>query len=137
VRKTIVNVLIDDIRFVKDQIAFHPDRRPIVRIHHRQVFRLVKEIDIYDLKIHSFFKQDNPASLAEWASGARVKSHHWLLPGVNQCTSFQYSFLSNQAGTKSYCTMADAVVRFEQKVETALVPLATCNTPATFSPLAN
>ena len=45
--------------------------------------------------------------------------------------------LSNQSGTKSYCTMADAVVRFEQKVETALIPLATCNTPATFAPLAN
>jgi hypothetical protein len=29
------------------------------------------------------------------------------------------------------------VVRFEQKVEVALIPLATCNTTATFSPLAN
>jgi type IV pilus assembly protein PilA len=45
--------------------------------------------------------------------------------------------LSAQAGSKSYCSMSDAVVRFEQKVETALVPLATCNTPATFAPLAN
>ena len=45
--------------------------------------------------------------------------------------------LSPQSGSKSYCTMADAVVRFEQKVEVALVPLTTCNTPATFAPLAN
>ncbi|HEY1936575.1 MAG TPA: prepilin-type N-terminal cleavage/methylation domain-containing protein [Candidatus Angelobacter sp.] len=45
--------------------------------------------------------------------------------------------LTAQSGTKSYCSLSDAVVRFEQKVETALVPLATCNTPATFAPLAN
>jgi prepilin-type N-terminal cleavage/methylation domain-containing protein len=45
--------------------------------------------------------------------------------------------LSAQSGSKSYCSMPDAVVRFEQKVETALVTLATCNTPATFAPLAN
>src|SRR5580765_1172801 len=45
--------------------------------------------------------------------------------------------LSPQAGAKTFCSMSDAVVRFEQKVEVALIPLATCNTPATFSPLAN
>ena len=45
--------------------------------------------------------------------------------------------LSPQAGTKSYCAMPDAVVRFEQKVEVALITLAACNTPANFNPLAN
>src|SRR6185503_597705 len=100
-RKAIINVLIDDVRFVKNQIPFYQYWRAIVRIHHREVFRLIEQIDVDDLEIHSFFKQDDPASLAEWASGARVKCHHWLLPGVNQCTSFQYSFLSNHAGARS------------------------------------
>jgi type IV pilus assembly protein PilA len=45
--------------------------------------------------------------------------------------------LSPQAGSKSYCTMADAVVRFEQKVETALIDLAGCKNTANFNPLAN
>ena len=45
--------------------------------------------------------------------------------------------LSPQSGTKSYCSMPDAVVRFEQKVETGLINLAACNVPANFAPLAN
>jgi type IV pilus assembly protein PilA len=45
--------------------------------------------------------------------------------------------LSAQAGSKSYCSMPDAVVRFEQKVETALIDLAGCKNTANFNPLAN
>jgi type IV pilus assembly protein PilA len=45
--------------------------------------------------------------------------------------------LSPQAGNKSYCSMTDAVVRFEQKVETALINQAGCKNTANFNPLAN
>jgi prepilin-type N-terminal cleavage/methylation domain-containing protein len=45
--------------------------------------------------------------------------------------------LSAQAGSKSYCSMPDAVVRFEQKVEVALIDLAACKNTANFNPLAN
>jgi len=45
--------------------------------------------------------------------------------------------LSAQSGSKTYCSMPDAVVRFEQKVETALIDLAACNNTTNFNPLAN
>ena len=45
--------------------------------------------------------------------------------------------LSPQAGNKSYCSMTDAVVRFEQKVETALINQGACKNTANFNPLAN
>ena len=45
-RKALVDVLVDDVRFVQHQIALDQDRHLAVRIHHVDIFGLVEQIDI-------------------------------------------------------------------------------------------
>jgi hypothetical protein len=47
-----------------------------IRVHYRDVFWLVKQVNITDLKIHAFFEKHQTAALREWAISARVQHHH-------------------------------------------------------------
>src|SRR5256885_1828949 len=80
VREAVVDILVDDVRLVQDQVAFHQHRGAVIRVHHRQILRLVVEVHVDDLKIHPLFVEDDAAALAEWAGGARIKGHHGQLP---------------------------------------------------------
>ena len=75
-RETLVDVLVDDVGLVKHEVAINQYRHPVVRIDDGDVLRLVEQIDIYHLKIHLLFVQDDPAAMAERAGGARVQVHH-------------------------------------------------------------
>jgi hypothetical protein len=61
--KTLINVLIDDIGLIQNQIALYQDRDLTIRVHHRNIFGLIKEIDIADLKIHTLLKENEAAAL--------------------------------------------------------------------------
>jgi hypothetical protein len=76
VREALVDVLVDDVRLVQNQVALNQDRHLAVRVHHRDVFRLVEEIDVANFEIHALFEQDEAATLRKRASGARVQDHH-------------------------------------------------------------
>ena len=71
-RKTVVDVFVDDIRLIQNEIALDQHRHLVVRIHHCEVFGLVVKIDIDDLEIHAFFVEHDAATLAEGAGGARI-----------------------------------------------------------------
>ena len=75
-RKAIVDVLVDDVRLVQDQVALDQHRHLVVRVHHRQVFGLVVQIDVDDLEIHALFVQHDAAALAEGTGGAGIEGHH-------------------------------------------------------------
>jgi hypothetical protein len=74
--KTLVDVLVDDVRLEQDQIALDQNRHAIVRVDRRHFFRLVEHVDIDDLKIHALFEQDNAAAMAKGAGSTRVEIHH-------------------------------------------------------------
>ena len=75
-REALVDVLVDDVRLVQDQVALDQDRHLAVRVHHRDVFRLVEQVDVADLEIHALFEQHETATMGEWAGRARIKNHH-------------------------------------------------------------
>jgi len=75
-RKAVVDVFVDDVRFIKNQVALNQHRHLVVRVHHCEVFRLVEQVDVDDLEIHAFFVKHETAALAEGAGGARVECHH-------------------------------------------------------------
>jgi len=62
-REALVDVLVDDVRFVQDQIALDQDRHLAVGVHHIDVFRLVVEIDVADLEIHALLEQHETAAM--------------------------------------------------------------------------
>jgi hypothetical protein len=64
VREAVVNILVDDIGLVQDEVALYQDGDATIRAHHCQIFRPVVQIDIDDLKIHTFFVQHDPAARA-------------------------------------------------------------------------
>jgi hypothetical protein len=65
VREAVIDVLVDDVRFVEDQVALDQHRDLVVRVHHREVFRLVEQVDVDDLEIHALFVEHETATLAE------------------------------------------------------------------------
>jgi len=71
-RETVVDVFIDDVRFIENQVALDQHRHLVVRVHHRQVFGLVEKIDIDNLEIHAFFVENDTATLAERAAGSGI-----------------------------------------------------------------
>ena len=75
-RKALVNVLIDDVRFIQDEVTLDQDWHLAIGIHHIDVFRLVVQVDITDFKIHAFFKQDEAAAVGKRTGRTRVKHHH-------------------------------------------------------------
>src|SRR5690606_14359406 len=61
-RKTLVDVFVDDVRFVQNQVTLDKDGNLTIGVHDADVFRLVVEIDVADLKIHSFLEQHKAAA---------------------------------------------------------------------------
>jgi hypothetical protein len=45
-------------------------------IHHIDVFRLVVQVDVTDLEIHSLFEQHEAAAMGERTGGSRIQHHH-------------------------------------------------------------
>jgi hypothetical protein len=79
-REALVDVLVDDVRFVEDQVALDEHRQPVVRIHDRDVFGLVVHVDIDDLEVHALFVEHDAAALAERARRPGVEIHHFTAP---------------------------------------------------------
>ena len=75
-RETLVDVLVDDVGLVQHQVAIDQHRHAVVGIDHGDVFRLVVEIDIDHLKIHAFFKEHDPAAVAERVRRTGIQIHH-------------------------------------------------------------
>jgi hypothetical protein len=61
--ETLIDVLIDDVRLVQNQISLNQDWHLTVGIHHIDVFGLVVEINIANLEVHAFFKQNKTAAM--------------------------------------------------------------------------
>jgi hypothetical protein len=75
-RKTLIDVFVDDVRLVQDQVTLDQDRNLPIRVHDVDVFRFVVEVNIADLEIHAFFKQHKAATVGKRASGSGIKHHH-------------------------------------------------------------
>src|SRR5574343_296779 len=75
-RKALIDVLVNDVRFKQDQIALDQNRNTIVRIDRRHFLRLVEHVDIDNLKIHALFEQDNTAAMTKGAGRTRIEVHH-------------------------------------------------------------
>ena len=71
-REALVDIFVDDVRLIKDQVALDQHRHPTIRIDGSNVFRLGKQIDVDHLKIHTFLVENDTATLAERAGGARI-----------------------------------------------------------------
>ena len=67
-RKAFINIFVDDIGFIEDEFPFNQNGDLSIWIHGRYFFWLVEEVDIPDLKIHSLFEEDKPATLRERTS---------------------------------------------------------------------
>src|SRR5674476_1235090 len=67
VRKTLVNVFVDDVRLVQNQVALNQNRHLAVGMQHVDVFGLVVQIDVPNFKVHAFFKQDETATVGKRA----------------------------------------------------------------------
>jgi hypothetical protein len=74
--ETLVDVLVDDVRFVQDEFALDEDGHLVVRVHQRDVFRLRVQIDVADLEVHALFEQDETAAMRVGAGRPGVKHHH-------------------------------------------------------------
>jgi hypothetical protein len=62
-REALVDVLVDDVRFIQDQIALNQDWHLTVWVHHIDVFGLVVKINIANFKVHALFEQDKTAAM--------------------------------------------------------------------------
>ncbi|MNQ92367.1 hypothetical protein D3C85_1077920 [compost metagenome] len=76
VREALVDIFVDDVRFVQDQVTFDEDRHLAVRVHHRNIFRLIEQVNVADFEIHALFEQDKAATLGKRASRTRIQHHH-------------------------------------------------------------
>src|SRR5690606_41864293 len=84
-RKTLVNVLVDNIGFIQNQVALYQDGHATVGVHDRDILGLVEQVNITNLKVHAFFVQDETAALRKWTRGSRIKHHHGVQsPAKNQ-----------------------------------------------------
>src|SRR5690606_5098612 len=75
-REALVDVFVDDVRFVQHQVALDQDGHLTVRVHHRDVFGLVVQVDVADFEIHAFFEQHEAAALRKGAGGSGIEHHH-------------------------------------------------------------
>ena len=75
-RKTLVDVFVDDVRLIEDEIALDQHRHLAVRIDDGDIFLLGKQVDVDHLEIHALFVQDDATALTEWAGDARIEIHH-------------------------------------------------------------
>jgi hypothetical protein len=80
VREALVDVLVDDVRFVQDEVALHQDGHLVVRVHQRDVFGLGEEVDVADLEVHALFEQHEAAAVRIGAGRSGVKHHHGVGP---------------------------------------------------------
>ena len=76
VRKTLVDVLIDNVGFVQNEITFNQNGHLPIGIHHGDVLWLIEEVHIADFEIHTLLKQHETAAVGKRAGGARVQNHH-------------------------------------------------------------
>ncbi len=74
--KSLIDVLVDDVRLEEDEVALDKHRDAVVRIDHRQILGLVEHIHVDDLEIHALFVEDDAATVAEGAGSAGVEVHH-------------------------------------------------------------
>ncbi|MNT95723.1 hypothetical protein D3C72_2376560 [compost metagenome] len=79
-REALVDVLVDDVRLVQDQVAFDQNGHLTVRVHHRDVFGLVVQVDVADLEIHTLFEQHEAAALRKRTRGSGIEHHHGESP---------------------------------------------------------
>ena len=98
--KSLIDILVDDVRLVKDKIALNKNRHPAIGVDHGDVFRFGKKVDINDLEIHAFFVQDNAATLAERAGRTRIEIHHDRYPKKTN---------RHRGGAGRYCTLTPAM----------------------------
>jgi hypothetical protein len=52
----------------------------VVGVDNGEVFGFVEGVDVFDFKIHAFFKQHKAATVAKWAGDARIECHHRGIP---------------------------------------------------------
>src|SRR5690606_34198050 len=71
-----VDVLVDDVGLVQHQIAFDQDGDLAIRVHNRDVFGFVVQVDVADFEIHPFFKEHKTAALRKGAGGSGIEHHH-------------------------------------------------------------
>ena len=76
VREAFVDVLVDDVRLVQDQVTLDQNGHLTVRVHHRDVFGLVVQVDVADLEIHALFEQHEAAALRKRTRGSGIEHHH-------------------------------------------------------------
>ena len=57
---------------MQNQITLNEHRHRVVRVHDGEIFRLVVEINVDDLKVHAFFVQDDAALMAERVGRAGI-----------------------------------------------------------------
>ena len=76
VREALIDVFVDDVGLIQNQIALNQNRHLTIGIHHIDVFRLVVQVHITNLKIHAFFKQHETAAMRKRASRSRIQHHH-------------------------------------------------------------
>ena len=74
--EALINVLVDDVRFVQDQVTFHQDGHLAVRVHHADLFGLVVQIHVADLEVHALLEQHKAATVGIRARSSRIKHHH-------------------------------------------------------------
>src|SRR5690606_2599147 len=75
-REALIDVFVDDVRLVQYEIALDQDGHLTVRIHYRDIFRLVVQVDIADFEVHAFFEQHKAAALRKGAGGSGIEHHH-------------------------------------------------------------
>ncbi|MDT4871065.1 hypothetical protein FQZ97_1061750 [compost metagenome] len=75
-RETLINVLVDDVRFVQDQVTLNQNGHLAIWVHDADVFGLVVQVHIADLEIHALLKQDEAAAVGIGTSRARIQNHH-------------------------------------------------------------
>ncbi len=76
VREALVDIFVDDVRFVQDQVTFDENRHLAVRVHHRNVFRLVEQVNVADFKIHAF---SNRTRRQRWENGQVVPEYNTIM----------------------------------------------------------
>src|SRR5690606_18740319 len=76
VRETLVDVFVDDVGLLQDQVTLDQDGHLAIRVHDRDVFGFVVQVDVADFEIHSFFEEHKAAALRKRAGGSGIEHHH-------------------------------------------------------------
>jgi hypothetical protein len=100
-REALVDVLVDDVRFVQDEVALDEDGHLVVRVHQRDVFGLGEDVDVADLEIHALFEQHKAAAVRVRAGRSGVKHHHGGgSPKASQNNEAQWSLRAAHCATR-------------------------------------